>query len=253
MGKIRKCRPVKLICGFIYSKETSLAKAKRLLELRLGKIDFQSREFPFDYTGYYENELGSNLKRRFLAFKKLINPDALPAIKAFTNRVEDKLALSCTKYQEPRTMNQEPRTMDQGPRTELAWYVVRGPWSVKKRSINIDPGYLDMAKLVLATTKDFCHRIYLGSGIFGEVTLVYRKDSFQPWEWTYPDYRSREYIETFNRIREIYRAQDQKIKNQGPRTTDHGPRTKDQVSHKTQGHRSQRFVRRSAFCVRRSA
>lgn len=195
MGKIRKCRPVKLICGFIYSKETSLAKAKRLLELRLGKIDFQSREFPFDYTGYYENELGSNLKRRFLAFKKLINPETLPAIKAFTNRVEDKLTqINC----ERRTQNAEHRTQNE-----------------KNRSINIDPGYLDMAKLVLATTKDFCHRIYLGSGIFGEVTLVYRKDSFQPWEWTYPDYRTKEYIETFNQIRSIY---DKQIKSQDTRS-----------------------------------
>jgi hypothetical protein len=215
MGKIRKCRPVKLICGFIYSEETSLAKAKRLLELRLGKIDFQSREFAFNYTGYYESELGSNLKRRFLSFKKLIRPEALPAIKVFTNRVEDKLA----------QINFERRSAFSVQRVRRTQNTERITPNEKNRSINIDPGYLDMAKLVLATTKDFCHRIYLGSGIFGEITLVYRKDSFQPWEWTYPDYRSREYIETFNRIREIYRVQDQKIKNHIPRTKNQGPRT----------------------------
>jgi len=114
--------------------------------------------------------MGKNLSRKFISFKHLIDPERLVSIKLFTNKLEEK----------------------------FLW-----PGS-SRRKINIDPGYLTLSKLILATTKDFSHRIYLGSGIYAEVTLRYLKNKgFQPWEWTYPDYRSKEYLEIFNQLRSL--------------------------------------------------
>lgn len=168
MGKVMKIHPVKLIIGFIFKKEDTFTKAAVILGRRFGSIDFKSRILPFCYTNYYEKEIGKDLKRRFISFKKLIFPEDLPKIKNYSNRIEEKFSLK------------------------------------KSRLINIDPGYLDLAKLVLATTKDYNHRVYLDKGIYAEVTLCYQHKTFRPWDWTYPDYRSGEYIEIFNQIREIY-------------------------------------------------
>lgn len=171
MGKIRKTHPVKLITGFIFKNDAVADKAKKILEKKFGKIDYESESLPFRYTDYYKAEFGSDLQRKFISFQKLVYPRILPAAKIFTNKIEEKLS-------------------ENGPRT-----------------INIDPGYLDMAKLILASTKDYVHRMYLDKGIFAECTLFYKGTSFTPWEWTYPDYRSSDYIKIFNLIREIYSGQ----------------------------------------------
>ncbi len=171
MGHIRRSQPVKLIVGFIFKQEDLLTRAEAILRRAFGPIDFQSSILDFDHTSYYQHELGTGLKRKFLSFQKLISPERLSRIKLLTNKLERK----CSR---------------QG-----------------QRQINIDPGYLDMAKLVLASTKDFRHRIYLNRGIFAEITLFYQNKSFQFWEWTYPDYRSPEYIAVFNKIRDIYSNQ----------------------------------------------
>jgi hypothetical protein len=171
MGKIKPKRLVKLIVGFIFKELSALNAARRILEEHFGNIDFESEILAFDYTDYYEKELGKGLNRRFISFKKLLHPETLPEIKIATNRIEKKLSV------------------------------------VLKRKINIDPGFLDLAKLILATTKDYKHRIYLKRGIFAEVTLFYEGKSFRAWEWTYPDYRTEKYLEIFNKIREIYAEQ----------------------------------------------
>ncbi len=171
MGKITLVNPVKMITGFIFKDETVFRKTLILLKKNFGKIDFESPALKFDYTDYYENEFGKGLSRKFVSFKKLVLPDRLAKIKSLTNTLELNLTFN------------------------------------NKRIINIDPGYLDLAKLVLATTKDFAHRIYLKHGIYAEVTLFYSKNSFTFKEWTYPDYRTPEYIEIFNHIREIYARQ----------------------------------------------
>ena len=75
---------------------------------------------------------------------------------------------------------------------------------VKSRQVNIDPGYLDLAKLVLATTKDYAHRIFLRKGVFAEIALSFRGASFSANAWTYPDYASKEYIDIFNQMRKLY-------------------------------------------------
>lgn len=171
MGKPSLVKPVKLVVGFIFKDELMFEKAKKILSAKFGPFDFQSQILPFDKTNYYHKEFGSPLKKVFLSFKKLIDPSRLAEIKLITNRVENKLS-------------------KQG-----------------RRTVNIDPGYLDLARLVLASTKDYSHRIYLKKGIFAEITLFFKEGSFNPWERTYPDFCSREYINIFNNIRKIYAAQ----------------------------------------------
>ncbi len=171
MGQIDKPLPAKLIVGFIFKDELVLGKAQTALTKRFGKIDFKSPVIEFTYTDYYEKEFGINLKRQFISFVKLIPQENLASIKTFANAIELKLAQN------------------------------------RKRIINIDPGYLELPKLILATTKDFSHRIYLSNGIYAETTLSYKGNTFKPYEWTYPDYRTAEYIGIFSRIREIYKKQ----------------------------------------------
>jgi len=171
MGQIKKAEPAKLIVGFIFKDEDLLRKALVSLENKFGKTDFESRALPFVYTDYYEKEFGIDLKRKFVSFSKLILPEKLPRIKTITNKIEKRFSEN------------------------------------RKRRVNIDPGYLNLSKLVLASTKDFSHRIYLDRGIWAEITLMFRDKNFHPLDWTYPDYRTNVYIEIFNRIREIYAGQ----------------------------------------------
>jgi len=171
MGIPNKPARVKLIIGLIYKGINEYFTVKPFLLRAFGPIDFESPELEFNCTDYYEREFGCGLRRRFISFSRLIGADSLAAIKCLTNKMEKKM--SCCG----------------------------------RRKINIDPGYINMSKLVLASTKDFCHRIYLCRGIFAEVTLVYKKGSFTSWEWTYPDYRAQEYINIFNQIRQEYASQ----------------------------------------------
>lgn len=163
--------PVKFICGFIYSSEDSYLRAYKILERKFGKIDFASARFNFSFTHYYEKEMGGPLYRRFISFEKLKDPGAFPAIKLFCIKIEKKLANNT------------------------------------KRTINIDPGYINEGKLVLTTTKDYYHRIYVGCGIFEEVTLYYKDSNFQDFATTYPDYKTPQYKEIFLSLREKYRKQ----------------------------------------------
>ena len=169
MGKIRKYNPkVKLITGLIYKDEVVFIKARNKLRRKFGRIDFESGPIDFNYTNYYEAEMGKALKRRFISFAKLIPIQDLYRIKLFTRRLEAKFLVE------------------------------------RNRAINIDPGYIDSAKLVLATIKDYAHRIFLRKGIFAEITLTYRGDTFSRNDWTYPDYCTKEYIDIFNQIRKFY-------------------------------------------------
>lgn len=148
-----------------------LAVARGALVGLFGPVDYRSEVLPFDNTSYYEREFGPNLVREILAFSTLIAPQHLAETKLKTNELE--------------------RT-----------WMVDG-----KRMVNLDPGYVNLGKLVLATTKDYSHRIYLGDGIYGEVTLKYEHGDFRAWEWTYPDYASDSYRAIFAAIRQLYAAQ----------------------------------------------
>ena len=174
MGKIKKHPPVKLIVGFIFKDQVAQDKALFFLKRSFGKIDFESQALNFQHTDYHQKEFGTGLKRKFISFQKLILPQDLAKIKNITNKIENKLS------------------------------------HLSLRRINIDPGYLDLAKLILASTKDHQHRIYLGWGIFAEVTLSFQNHSFKPWECTYPDYATSEYSAIFNQIRKIYAQQIKK-------------------------------------------
>jgi len=165
---------VKLIAGFISSSEVFSNQAEEKLVEAFGGIDYRSKTIDFDFTKYYANEMGTVLKRYFLSFSKLIDPVRLAEIKIFTNEVEGGFAQRAPAF---------------------------------KRSVNIDPGYITDAKLVLASTKDYSHRIYLSKGIYAETTLFYQKNTFQPLSWTYPDYRTDAYINIFNDIRDIFMGQ----------------------------------------------
>jgi len=171
MGKIKKPLSVKLVSGFIFHNHDCFLKAKNVLKKKFGEIDFESPLLPFTHTDYYQKEFGSDLTRSFLSFRRLIKPENLPEIKIYTNKIEARLS------------------------------------KAGKRQINIDPGYLTLAKLVLATTKDYKHRIYLNQGIWAEVTLFYQNGTFAAWSWTYPDYQTETYLQIFNQIRKIYARQ----------------------------------------------
>ncbi len=175
MGKIVKPLPVKLIVGLITKNPTLFQKVQEVLSKKFGKIDFVSPVFDFNKTDYYEKEMGKDLKRLFLSFQNLIPAQRLVKIKIFTNRIEKRLSKNSSL-----------------------------------RSINIDPGYISLSKLVLATTKNFAHRIYVGHGIFEEITLYFKEATFQPGDWTYPDYRSRDHVALFNEIRQKYYQQIEK-------------------------------------------
>jgi hypothetical protein len=171
MGEIKIPNNVKLIVGMISCSVNIFKNAEKKLKLKFGKIDFESEVLPFNHTDYYKKEFGENLLRKFLSFEKLIKPDELYNIKIFTNKLEKKTSIE------------------------------------NKRRINLDPGYISLSKLILASTKDYYHRIYIKSGIYAEVTLHYKNKTFNSFQWTYPDYKTKEYIEIFNKIREIYHNQ----------------------------------------------
>lgn len=168
----KKPTPVKLLVSLFSPDDHIISKFSDELSKSYGKMDYKSDLHPFLYTDYYCQEMGSPLCRRFITFDALILRNSLPAIKLKTNQMERSSANS------------------EG-----------------KRRVNIDPGYISLENLILATGKNFIHRVYLEDGIYADLTLIFKKNSLRPLEWTYPDYRSRESIEIFNKIRENYRLQ----------------------------------------------
>jgi len=160
--------PAKLVIGLFMKDQALLPPVSETLSGVFGPVDLVSPWLPFDYTNYYEPEMGAPLFRRILAFKSLIAQEDLPAIKQRTNRLEHDHA------------------------------------DGDRRRINIDPGYLLLEKFVLATGKNFSHRIYIGQGIYADLTLTFSKGSFQTLPWTYPDYASTEIRQFLLHVRHKY-------------------------------------------------
>ncbi len=148
------CEPkkAKLVISLFMKEKKNLLPVSERLESQFGPIDLVSSWLDFNFTSYYESEMGSPLFRRVLAFNSLINQEDLSLVKVFTNNIEKE-------YSENN-----------------------------KRLINIDPGYLLLERFVLASGKNFAHRIYIGEGIYADLTLIYQKGSFYNLPWTYPDY-----------------------------------------------------------------
>lgn len=148
-----------------------LREIRKFFEEDLGMIAFQGPYFNFsEFTDYYEEEMGKSLLKGFYVFERLKEPEYLLDLKYLCYEVEKKTATS------------------EG-----------------KRVVNLDPGYLTLSKVVLATFKDYSHRLYLGRSVFGEVTLFYREGSFRDFPWTYPDYKQKEVMEFFNKARAYYK------------------------------------------------
>ena len=174
MGSVRTFSPVKLFVGVLVSDRALIAGVKERLVAEYGPIDHASPVIPFDFTDYYDAEMGDLIERVFFSFETLVDADRLPEIKRRTNELEEAFAAMMTAV---------------------------------KRPVNLDPGYIEHAKVVLMSTKNFYHRLYMSHGIFAEVTLHFRNNTFQFFPWTYPDYQSKDYQDFFMRMRHIYRAQ----------------------------------------------
>ena len=165
-----------LVAGIIYSPEVELVDILFVLKAAFGEVILEAGPVDFTWTKYYEKEMGQGLKRYFVAFDNLVDQAALPEIKLQTMTLEDK-------------------------------------WTQQEaRRVNIDPGILTLERLVLATTKNFTHRIYLGKGIYADLTLIYQKGKFSVLDWTYPDYRSQFALDFLTKARKRYLVM---IKKQG--------------------------------------
>ena len=153
MGTPRKPDPVKLFIGIMHDERLAIERVLGQLAGCFGETECSYGPVPFSWTDYYAPEMGEKCRKLYLCYAGLIDRDELPSIKVRTNALEQEHAAD------------------------------------GRRKVNIDPGYLARDKLVLATTKDFFHRLYLGQGIYGEVTLHFQKGTFRHFSWTYPDYK----------------------------------------------------------------
>jgi hypothetical protein len=163
--------PVKLVIRFLFIDSDIQTRALRALEEYFGQIDLLTAPGPFPYTSYYDREMGTGIRRLTAAFLDLIQPDSLPDIKLRTNALENEFA---------REGN---------------------------RRINIDPGILSEERFVLATGKNFTHRIYLRDGIYADLTLIYQKGNYRPLPWTYPDYQEPEFLHYLRVLRKKLKFQ----------------------------------------------
>lgn len=174
MALPRPPAPLLLLVAAFSRHAEALAWARGRLEGLFGPIGLLSDPFVFDQTTYYEPAMGPDLRKQFLAFDQLVAPDRLADFKLQTNALEAELASTHT-------------------------------WP-EERPLNLDPGLLALGKLMLATTKDQAHRIYLRDGIYAEVTLRYHAGAFEPWPWTYADYRTPHVHAFLEQAREYYRS-----------------------------------------------
>lgn len=171
MSKPNPMEPVKLFFSILARDAEMINNTVKILSSVYGQPDFVSEIMLFDYTNYYNAEMGENLVRRFLSMEELIRPEILPDIKLATNEIEDKSALN------------------------------------SRRRVNIDPGYISKAHLILATGKAYTHRPYLRDGIYADLTLVYQGKKFCSLPWTYPDYADEKQILMLGKIRDRYLLQ----------------------------------------------
>jgi hypothetical protein len=170
MGDIHQPAPVLLLIAVVSRHDAAFEWARERASAEYGPVVLTSDPFDFTETDYYTATMGAPLKKQFLGFEQLVDPGSLAAIKCRTNDWEVEYAALAK--------------------------------TTESRPLNLDPGYITGAKLVLASTKDHAHRIYLGAGIYAEMTLMYRRRTWQPLEWTYPDYRRDDFQQFFSACRE---------------------------------------------------
>jgi hypothetical protein len=161
--------PARLIVSVLTAREGILSSLVPQLEEQFGILEETVGPLDFEFTSYYDSELGPGIRRWILSFTDLLSRDNLATVKLFTNGLEQKYSVN------------------------------------EKRMINLDPGFLTLGNFVLATGKNNAHRIYLSDGIFADLTLIFRAKTFQPLEWTYPDYADHNLIAILNALREKYK------------------------------------------------
>lgn len=171
MGEIVPFTPEKLIVGILCSRQEYVPKVEKRLCEFFGPIDYTSDLIPFTFTAYYDGEMGGQIQRYFVSFERLVSPEQLASHKVQTNQLETEF-------------------MEAG-----------------QRRVNLDPGLLSLGKLILASTKDNAQRIPLADGIYGEITLIFRRKEYTPLPWTYRDYQSDSYQRILLAIRGRYKQQ----------------------------------------------
>ena len=178
MGHSALHSPVAVLVAVISRYDAALQWTVERASQFWGPAALQSPTFAFRETDYYEATMGGDLGKTFLAFERLGDPGELAAWKHTTNAWEEEYA-ALGRHPEPRPLN-------------------------------LDPGYITAAKLVLASTKDHVHRIYLGQQMFAEVTLYFKHGAWRHHEWTFPDYRREDYQQFFLAVRHDLRQRTPK-------------------------------------------
>ena len=169
MWKLKAPKPAKLIIGILAADKDSLSAAVEELKSQFGNTDLVSDIWSFDQTDYYNDQTGEHILRQFVSIEPLIDPADLAKIKHKANKLEQNLA---------KKLNLN-----------------------LPRPVNLDPGLIEPSKLVLASTKNYSHRIYIGKKIYAEVTLIFDKGSWHPLPYTYPDYKQQCYFDFFQKVR----------------------------------------------------
>jgi len=169
MWQLKDPKPVKLIIGILAADRKCLHAAIEAIEDKFDKIDLVSDVWPFTQTDYYKDQTGPNILRQFVSVERLIEPGQLAKIKHKTNKLEKKLAAR-----------------------------LRMPLP---RPVNLDPGIIEASKLILASSKNYSHRIHIGKKMYAEVTLIFDKGSWCPLPYTYPDYRQQCYFDFLEKVR----------------------------------------------------
>jgi hypothetical protein len=167
----QSAEPVKLIVAVLWSDAAALDDALSRLQERWGQIDFPGADHPFDATRYYESEMGPGICRRIISFDRLVPPESIREAKLICIEIEETLAAGVG------------------------------------RKVNLDIGYIDHSKIVLASAKCAGQKIHLGDGIYADMIARYRDGKYRPFEWTFPDFRDGRYDKELKGIRDTYLSQ----------------------------------------------
>ncbi len=174
MAEPKPFHPVKLVCGILAAQDGVFDLSLERLEVLFGPLDVQSGRYDFNPTDYYDPEMGPGLRRMFVAFKRLVGPEELSDIKLRTNALESE---------------------------------IRAERGAAGRPVNLDPGYITSAALIMATAKDFSHRVPLRDGIYAHLELLFGKQDVRLLPWTYPDFRDGRYTKFLLEARRILAGQ----------------------------------------------
>lgn len=173
MSKAKKQSTAVLVMGIMYTDENKYKQAIKKLEKKFGSIKLKTEGYNFSYSDYYKKEMGEHLKKELLVFNKMIKRENIVSVKKITDKIEKKLS-DKSKIENNRT-------------------------------VNIDPGILTLENFLLATNKNFSHRVYIKSGVFLDLTLIYKKhEGFTTLPWTYADFKSDNNILFLNKVRNLF-------------------------------------------------